>query len=171
MKRKKRSNVVRERLITKLLRAQDGKYGRTYPLSLVGRICMLQDIPDENERKWLGDELIRLVQTGDTKTLRYIAEARDRFLKDAREVFNRKRYDRLRAYLRVYDRGGRPPEIRELFKPSGDLKKDMSEERSIRKLLDDVELPYTRVPTGRPKGVKDSRNSERLRRLRSLLLR
>jgi hypothetical protein len=174
---------IEDRLIREILRALDGKWAGTRPQMLAGRISYLEwdakddKLPasalDKDEASWLGRELLRLVQTGDTKTLRQIADARDHLRKDG-EVFNRKRYERLRTYLRVYEREGRPPKIKELVKPSGDAKRDMNNERAIRKLLDGLDLPYTDVRTGRPKGSTDSikrgANSERLRRLRSLLL-
>jgi hypothetical protein len=168
---------TRDRLITEIPRALDGKYGGTYPQMLVRRIGFLAWLAKDEkwralheiERNWLGDVMLRLLQTGDTKTLRQIADARDRLRKDG-EVVSRKRYDRLLAYLIVYEREGRSPKIRELFKSSGDAQKDMNNERAIRKLLDDCDLPYSGVPTGRPKGSTNSKNSERLRRLRSLLL-
>jgi Asp-tRNA(Asn)/Glu-tRNA(Gln) amidotransferase A subunit family amidase len=165
-----------DKLITALLQTLDGKLGGTYPQRLVRRISHLKWdakgdwlLPaseiDRYEAMWLGPELLRLVQTGDTKTLRQIADARDRLRKDG-EMFNRKRFERLYTYLKVYQREGRPPKIKELYKPSGDERRDMHEERAIRKLLNELDLPYTSVPTGHPKGTKNSINPERLRQLR-----
>ena len=170
-----------DKLLTALERALDGKWGGTYPQRLVRRISMLRGLAGdeklralyEDEISWLGRDLVRLVEMGDTKTLRQIADARDHLRKDG-EVHKPKRYERLKAYLYVYEREGRPPTIKELVNPSGDAKRDMNNERAIRKLLDDLDLSYTDVPTGRPKGSTDSikrrTNSERLRQLRSLLL-
>jgi hypothetical protein len=172
-----------ELLVREIRRALDGKWADTKPWILAGRIKELRwDVKDDKlpasamdkrEASWLGRELLRLVQTGDTKTLRQIADARDHLREDG-EVFDRKRYQRLKTYLRVYEREGRPPKIKELVKPSGDDKKDMHNERAIRKLLDGLDLRYTSAPTGRPKGSTDSikrgANAERLRRFRSLLL-
>jgi hypothetical protein len=171
-------NKIERRIVDEGLRALDGKWGGTIPQMLVRRISYLRGLAGdeklrelyEDERKWLGDELLRLVATGDTKALRQIADARDCLRKDG-EVVNRTRYERLERYLEVYEREGRPPKIKELHRSSGDDRRDMHEERAIRKLLDDVDLPYTNVPTGRPKGVTNLKNSERLRPLRSLLLR
>jgi hypothetical protein len=181
MKRENRS-LSQDRLVREILRALDGKWAGTYPQLLARRISMLDDVAGsekfraiyEDEMNWLGSELVRLVQAGDTKTLRQIADARDHLRKDG-EMFNRKRYYRLRAYLKIYERTGRPPTIKEILKqldiPGDDERRALNDERGIRKLLDDLDLPYTNVPTGHPKGVTNSRNSERLRRLRSLLLR
>ncbi len=166
-------NNVERRLVAELLRALDGKYGGTYPQMIARRVSQLSIAKKypalyEDEINFLGGELLRLVETGDTKTLRRIADARDHVRKDG-EVFNRKRYDRLRTYLLVYEREGRPPKIGELIDKSGDDGKDINNERAIRKLLDDLDLPYTPVPTGHPKGKPNSTNAERLRQLRSLL--
>jgi hypothetical protein len=155
-----------DKLLTALLKALEGKWGGTYPQRLVRRISYLKwDVKgdwllpaseiDRHEAMWLGAELLRLVQTGDTKTLREIADARDRLRKDG-EMFNRKRYERLCAYLEVYEREGRPPKIKETYKPSGDERRDMNEERAIRKLYNELDLFYTSVPTGHPKGTKNS---------------
>ena len=179
------TNKIEDRLVREILRALDGKLGATYPQMLARRIIGLESFDKddkfravhEDEKNWLGRELLRLVQTGDTEKLRQVADASEHLRKN-RKVFNLKRYERLRAYFKVYEREGRPPKIRELIDVSGDDEKRalnekwaLNNERAIRKLLRDLDLPYTSVPTGHPKGVTNSRNPERLRRFRSLMLR
>jgi hypothetical protein len=106
--------IIERRIIAAGLRALDGKWAATYPQMLVRRISYLAGLPKDHpwyeaEISWLGRELLRLVETGDTKTLKQIVDARDHLRKPG-EISNRKRYDRLCAYLKVYERRRTPTE-------------------------------------------------------------
>jgi hypothetical protein len=147
-----------KRAITAGLKALDGPRGGTRAQMIAGRIDWLRrDRSDpsaskaiiEDEESWLAPALLKAAENG---TLGEIADALKNLRKDG-EIFNRGRYNVLRAYISLLNFGGPPPTLRKVVTRLKNQcqKNSIPDERVIRDMLKRLNLPLTADKRGRPK--------------------
>jgi hypothetical protein len=153
------------RAIDATLKALDGPRGGTAAMTIARRIDGLRSGSSdsslseghkamiESGEAWLGPALLEAAENG---TLGEIADALKNLRRDGDEVFDRGRYNVLKAYVALLNFGEPPPTLRQVATrlKQRHPKSCIPDERGIRDMLKRLDLPLTADRRGRPSRKK-----------------